>query len=256
MEAKGIGRVVVAVATCAALAFACGARGVYHRVKPGETLSLIGDAYGVSYRKIASANDIDDPERIHAGQRILIPGARRVIEKPIVALPRLASGRSPSRIKPGDAPELRWPIDDAPVTSLYGPRGSRFHDGIDLGAAVGSPIRAAAGGEVVFDGVLSGYGKIIIVRHGDGYSTVYAHNRRHHVAKGQWVRRGQRIAEVGQTGRVTGPNLHFEIRHDNAARDPMIFLPDRGRAAGDGDRDVTSAGRLTDSPGGDAHDEG
>jgi lipoprotein NlpD len=236
VEVGAVGKIAGVVVLGAVLASACGPRGVYHRVKPGETLSLIGRAYGVGYRRIASANDIDDPERIYAGQRILIPGARRAIDQPLVEAPVIAARRSASRSRPADAPDLAWPIDEAPVTSLFGPRGSRFHDGIDIGAAVGSTIRAAAGGEVVFDGVLSGYGKIIIVRHAAGYSTVYAHNRRHHVAKGQWVRRGQRIAEVGRTGRVTGPNLHFEIRHDNQARDPMVFLPPRGRAALDGSR--------------------
>lgn len=226
----GLARVAVVVVLGAALTPACGPRGVYHRVKPGETLSVIGKAYGVSYRRIADVNEIDDAARIYPGQKILIPGARRAIDAPLGSVPAIAARRPASRTRPGDAPELSWPLDDAPVTSLFGPRGSRFHDGIDLGATVGSPIRAAAGGEVVFAGVMSGYGNILILRHGDGYSTVYAHNRRHHVAKGQWVRRGQRIAEVGRTGRVTGPNLHFEIRHDNQARDPMVFLPPRLRA--------------------------
>lgn len=220
----------MSVVLAISLASACGTRGIYHRVKPGETLSVIGRAYGVPYQRIASVNDLDDPGRIYSGQKLLIPGAKSAIEKPLAPAPRPRAKRSTSRVKPPHAPTLRWPIENRPVTSLFGPRGPRFHDGIDISAHVGSPIRASATGEVVFAGVLSGYGNILIVRHGAGFSTVYAHNQRHYVAVGQRVKRGERIAAVGRTGRVTGPNLHFEVRHDNLARDPMMFLPRRPRA--------------------------
>ncbi len=233
MEARGIIRLALWVALAAAVVASCGARGVYHRVKPGESLSVIGQAYRVPYRKIARANGLDDPSRIYAGQKLLIPGARKAIDRSLAAPARRSdSRRSASRKAPPNSPRLRWPIEGRPVTSPFGPRWGRFHDGIDIGAKVGSPIRAAASGEVVFDGVLSGYGNILIVRHGRGYSTVYAHNHRHYVKKGERVKAGQRIAAVGRTGRVTGSNLHFEVRYENRARDPMIFLP-RKTAASD-----------------------
>lgn len=227
MGAGSVNRLAISgVALATAIACACGARGVYHRVKPGETLSVIGQAYRVPYRRIARANDLDDPGKIYAGQKLLIPGAKRAIERPLVAKGSASDPRrSRSRVKPPNAPALRWPIEDRPVTSPFGPRNGRFHDGIDIGANVGVTIRAAAAGEVVFAGVLSGYGNILIIRHGSGYSTVYAHNHRHFVGKGEKVGRGERIAAVGRTGRVTGPNLHFEVRYENRARDPMIFLP-------------------------------
>jgi murein DD-endopeptidase MepM/ murein hydrolase activator NlpD len=233
VEARTVDRIaVLAVVVITLAAGACGTRGAYHRVKPGETLSLIGQAYGVSHREIAQANDVRDPSRIYPGQRLLIPGAKRAIDRPLAAHGGSRVRRSNSRTRPADAPDLRWPLERGPVTSVFGPRGSRFHDGIDIGAPVGSPVRAAAAGKVAYEGVLSGYGKVIIVRHDSRYSTVYAHNHRHYVALGQRVRRGERIAAVGRTGRVTGPNLHFEIRHESRARDPMIFLPPRGVAAG------------------------
>jgi len=233
VEARTVNRigVVAVVAVLALVVAACGPRGAYHRVKPGETLSLIGEAYGVPHREIARVNDVRDPSRIYPGQRLLIPGAKRSIDRPLAA-PAQASRRSTSRTRPADAPDLRWPLERGPVTSLFGPRGSRFHDGIDIGAPVGSPVRAAADGKVTYEGVLAGYGNVIIVRHCPRYSTVYAHNHRHYVEVGQRVRRGDRIAAVGRTGRVTGPNLHFEIRQENRARDPMIFLPSRGVATG------------------------
>ncbi len=203
----------------------CAASGVHHRVGAGQTLSEIGAAYGVPYQKIARANGIDDPAKIYVGQRLLIPGADKVVAVPVR---RRASGSS---ARPTGAKlVIGWPIRGGTVSSLFGPRWGRFHDGIDIAADVGEPVHAAAGGEVVYDGKLSGYGNVIIIRHASGYTTVYAHNHKHFVKKGQWVRRGQRIAAVGRSGRVTGSNLHFEVRRDNVARDPMKYLPARQRA--------------------------
>ena len=117
-----------------------------------------------------------------------------------------------------------WPAEGK-LTSKYGPRNKSFHDGIDIAAPIGTPVIAAAAGEVIFSGTLRGYGKVIIVRHGKGYASVYAHNSVNHVKEGQNVKQGQKLAEVGKTGRATGPNLHFEIRRNNKAQNPMALLP-------------------------------
>jgi murein DD-endopeptidase MepM/ murein hydrolase activator NlpD len=208
---------------------ACGGRRTYHVVRPGETLSRIGDAYGVPYEKIARANDLDDPSRIRVGQRLLIPDAKKAGR--VVAL---ENGGAPSRRgdgKPKDAPLLRWPIVEGTVTSGFGPRGGGFHDGIDIAAPAGTPVYAAAAGRVAYCSRLPGYGNVIIVRHGGGYATVYAHNRKHDVNEGEPVKEGQMIARVGESGRTTGPNLHFEVRRENVAHNPLYFLPDAARAA-------------------------
>lgn len=219
--------VVVAV-----LVAACGARPVYHRVRPGETLARIGQAYGVPYQAIARANDIDDPARIGVGQRLRIPGATRELTLPPTDQLALAPlERAPARARPGDAPRLLWPINAGTVTSGYGRRNGRDHDGIDIAAPLGASVRAAADGEVVYCGALPGYGNMIIVRHARGYLTVYAHNEQHHAAEGTRVQRGQLIASVGRSGRATGPNLHFEVRKGNVAYDPLLFLPRREAAA-------------------------
>jgi murein DD-endopeptidase MepM/ murein hydrolase activator NlpD len=207
---------------------ACGGRAVYHRVRPGDTLYRIGSAYGIPYQEIARANDIGDPTLLRVGQKLLIPKAKKVVAVPIARSGKPGGSRSGER--PTDAPKLYWPMPNGIVTSGYGPRGKSFHDGIDIAAPVGAPVRAAADGEVVYSSTLSGYGNVIILRHGRGYATVYAHNRRHHVKDGQKVRRGQLIAEVGRSGRTTGPNLHFEVRKDNVAKNPMYFLPSEMRA--------------------------
>jgi murein DD-endopeptidase MepM/ murein hydrolase activator NlpD len=128
---------------------------------------------------------------------------------------------------PRGAPKLAWPIDGGTVSSQYGTRGRRHHDGIDISVHYGAPVYAAAQGEVVYAGSLRGYGRMIIIQHAHGFVTVYAHNARQDVETGHRVKRGELIAHVGRTGRTTGVNLHFEVRKDNVAYDPLAFLPPR-----------------------------
>jgi murein DD-endopeptidase MepM/ murein hydrolase activator NlpD len=111
------------------------------------------------------------------------------------------------------------------MTSRYGPRRGHCHDGIDIAAPLRTPVQAAASGRVIFSGHMRGYGRIVIVRHNEAYSTVYAHHRRNLVRKGQWVTRGALIGTVGRSGRSTGPHLHFEVRVRNVAHDPLLYLP-------------------------------
>jgi murein DD-endopeptidase MepM/ murein hydrolase activator NlpD len=117
-----------------------------------------------------------------------------------------------------------WPVSGA-VNSGFGPRGSSFHDGVDIAAPEGTPIRAVEAGEVIYSDQLRGYGNMVIVRHGGGVVSVYAHNQINLVREGQQVARGEIIARVGSTGRVTAPHLHFEIRQNNLAQDPLLYLP-------------------------------
>lgn len=116
------------------------------------------------------------------------------------------------------------------LTSGFGERtdpidGSRrAHHGLDLGARAGTPIKAAAEGRVVFAGERGGYGNLVILEHADGLRTRYAHCRQIDVQVGQEVAAGTVIAEVGNTGRSTGPHLHFEVREDEVAVDPTDWL--------------------------------
>ncbi len=103
-------------------------------------------------------------------------------------------------------------------------RDGVMHDGVDISAPFGTAVRAADNGAVIFCGRMRGYGNVVIVRHDDHYATVYGHNEENDVREGERVRRGQIIARVGRTGRTTGCNLHFEIRRDNLARNPMNYL--------------------------------
>lgn len=119
---------------------------------------------------------------------------------------------------------LIWPVR-GPVTSGFGYRWGRMHSGIDIGAGTGVPIRAAKGGVVTFAGTMSGYGNVVIISHGGGFTTLYAHQSRIGVGDGASVSQGQVIGYVGSTGRSTGPHLHFETRVNGNAQDPRRYLP-------------------------------
>ncbi len=121
-----------------------------------------------------------------------------------------------------------WPVAQSAVSSLYGPRWGRVHEGIDIAAPTGTPVRAARAGKVLYaQNGIRGYGKLVILRHSPNFATVYAHLSRIGVRAGDFVERGKVIGKVGMTGRATSPHLHFEIRHRRASVDPLIYLPGR-----------------------------
>ncbi|MDQ1439648.1 MAG: hypothetical protein QOK43_3277 [Acidimicrobiaceae bacterium] len=119
---------------------------------------------------------------------------------------------------------LIWPIR-GPVTSPFGYRWGRLHAGIDIGAGTGTAIHAAKGGVVVFSGQMNGYGNVIVVNHGGGFSTLYAHQSRLGASEGQSVSQGEVIGYVGSTGHSTGPHLHFETRVNGSPQNPRQYLP-------------------------------
>jgi hypothetical protein len=119
---------------------------------------------------------------------------------------------------------LGWPLL-ARVGDAFGPRGGRFHAGIDLPAAAGTPVAAAAAGRVVWAGTRAGgWGKLVTLAHGNGVRTLYAHLSTIHVRVGDWVAGGTVVGRVGSTGDATGPHLHFEVRLHGAAIDPLRAL--------------------------------
>jgi len=120
-----------------------------------------------------------------------------------------------------------WPVAarDREVISTFGPRGRRFHNGMDIKAPHSSPVLAVAGGVVTYAGTQRGYGNIIMVDHGDGFMTTYAHLHSKDVEQGDAVMEGQSIGTVGVTGNATTPHVHFEVRHEGKPIDPAKFLP-------------------------------
>lgn len=158
-----------------------------------------------------------------AGQRIFVPTTTGIMG------PKLARGLASKKhyttedfINSGD---FLWPVPSASrISSEFGPRWGRHHDGIDIPARPGAHIVAAQDGVVVHSGSMGGYGNIIVISHANGLFTVYAHNQKNLVRANQTVHRGQVIGQVGSTGRSSGPHLHFEIRHDSRALDPKRLI--------------------------------
>jgi lipoprotein NlpD len=121
-------------------------------------------------------------------------------------------------------PPLAWPLHGV-LYGRFGVRAGARHDGIDIAAPEGTAVRAAADGTAVYVGEPPGYGAVVILRHAGGLVTVYAHNAAVLVREGARVTRGEAIAKVGQTGRTTGPHLHFEVREGSRPRNPLLYLP-------------------------------
>ncbi len=119
--------------------------------------------------------------------------------------------------------KLQWPLRGV-LYARFGRKGRSPHDGIDLAAPAGTPVRTAGEGSVLFAGPQQGYGLLVIIEHVHGLVTVYAHNRDLRVRTGQQVREGQVIATVGESGKTSGPHLHFEVRQDGAPVDPLELL--------------------------------
>jgi murein DD-endopeptidase MepM/ murein hydrolase activator NlpD len=134
-------------------------------------------------------------------------------------------------------PAFVYPVMGPRLSSDFGKRkhpvlkSTRHHHGVDLAAPEQSPIRAIAGGQVIYADPYAGYGNLVVVRHDDGMTSHYGHCRTIKVSIGQRVKPGQMIATVGSTGISTGPHLHFEIRVDGQPRDPELFLPGLASAA-------------------------
>ncbi len=178
-----------------------GARSL-HVVQFGETLWSVAVMHKTSVDVLARLNGIGDPDRIQRGWRLWVqqPGS---------------AGRA--------SPRIAWPARGR-ITSGFEFRGTRHHHGIDIAAPMGDPIYAAQAGRVTFAGRRGDYGLLIVLDHGGGFATWYGHASRLLVTAGQFVQGGQLIAEVGATGRVTGPNVHFEVRREDQPLDPLMFL--------------------------------
>ena len=132
---------------------------------------------------------------------------------------------------PRAARQFAWPLWTGMVTSGFGIRRGVMHKGVDIAAPEGTPVHAADAGVVIFVGRLPGYGNTVIIRHSGNYVTIYAHDRENVVRAGQSVSCGEVIGAIGTSGRAAGPHLHFEVRYDNLAYNPLSYLPPPGPSA-------------------------
>lgn len=183
--------------------------GIYHKLKRGETLSSLSRSYQVPLEILMRANRISDAKKIRAGASIFIPGPPEPASPPVE-----------------DLGMLSWPLQGK-ITSKFGPRDKRLrlHEGIDIDGHGGDEIRAAAAGTVVHAGPRGKkYGRIVLLDHGDGLQTLYAHVGKLMVRIGDRIERSDPIAEVGRSGNARGTHLHFEVHHNGQPVDPMGYL--------------------------------
>lgn len=203
------------------------AAGHWYTVEPGETLRDISQRAGVPEADLLEVNGLQHASQVVPGKVIFVldgPGGAMPERAPAGAA--VAAEPVPA-LAPGRASRFRWPLDTPRVTSQFGHRWGRPHDGIDLTAPIGTPVFAADEGEVVYSGArVRGYGNMIVLKHPDELMTVYAHNSVLLVKVGDRVAAGQRVALSGQSGHATGPHLHFEVRRGQTPRDPLPYLPE------------------------------
>jgi murein DD-endopeptidase MepM/ murein hydrolase activator NlpD len=219
-----------------------------HVVVSGDTLMKISRRYGKSLAELTKANKISVLSKLSIGDRITIPGGAPATvavapskEPPAsktqvaaadpphtarIATPEPPSESATKSAEPaGGLPSFRWPVRGR-IIAGFGPKtNGQQNDGINLAVPEGTPIKAAEDGVVAYAGnELKGYGNLVLIRHGNGFVTAYAHASEILAKRGDQIKRGQVIARSGQTGNVTSPQLHFEIRKGATPVDPMQFL--------------------------------
>lgn len=197
-----------------------------HLVKRGDTLYEISRRYGVKVSDLKRLNGITNPRDMPVGMRLKIPTGGRSVASGSSTRPRSSGGGYDAPVN--SSVRFAWPLKRVDISSRYGIRGNKKHDGVDLRAPRGTAVYAAAAGEVIFSGWgPSGYGNLVIIKHDPVYISVYAHNAKNYVRKGVKVKKGEKIASVGKTGRASGTHLHFEIRKRRKPVDPLGYLPRR-----------------------------
>jgi murein DD-endopeptidase MepM/ murein hydrolase activator NlpD len=238
-----VGRAALAVALAGLVAGAggCGSTpkpgrgaGTWYVVEPSDTLWRISQRFGVSVDAVKRANRLGDERALAIGQKLWVPRADVGSAPPRAALVASHGPRTLEQREVADCSDaareaalgFEWPVLGQLTSGFDAERGDHHHDGIDIGAALGSPVHAAEAGKVVYAGDdLGAYGRAIVIKHAGSWATVYAHNDRNLVGEGDFVEKGDVIARVGQTGNASAPHLHFEIRRANVPRNPQRCLP-------------------------------
>jgi len=181
-------------------------KGILYRVSPGESMSAVASKFDINLKKIIEDNNIENPNRVEIDKLLILRGAvpefsyRDRLEKKFIK-----------------------PINTR-ITSYYGMRWGRMHEGIDFAAPMGTSIKSVSSGRVVYSGWATGYGYCVIIEHQKGLRTLYAHNSKLLVRVGEMVGRGEIISKSGNTGNSTGPHLHFEVQVNGRPANPLNYL--------------------------------
>lgn len=195
--------------------------GIFYKIKKGDSLNKIADLFKVQVEDIKEINGLDS-DTVHVGNELFIknPSLSRYLSNISSGKKKTVSSES------GFMMPIKYTGISSPFGNRFHPVLKRyiFHSGVDLKARF-IPLYAAKAGKVSFAGQMNGYGKIIIIQHGNGFETRYAHLDKIGIKKGAYVKRGELIGKTGQSGRVTGPHLHFEMRVKGKPVNPMRYVP-------------------------------
>ncbi|MFW5897409.1 MAG: peptidoglycan DD-metalloendopeptidase family protein [Halanaerobium sp.] len=181
-------------------------KGILYRVSPGESLDSIARKFDLKAETIMKDNSLKDTSSLKIDQNLILRGA-----KPEFSYQDRLDQK------------FMYPINTR-ITSYYGPRWGRMHEGLDFAAPMGSPIRAVSSGRVVYSGWATGYGYVVIIQHQKGLRTLYAHNSKLLVREGESVGKGEVVARSGNTGNSTGPHLHFEVQVNGRPENPLDYI--------------------------------
>lgn len=211
-----------------------GIRPRYHTVVNGDTLASLARAYDVPVEALKNRNGGLVAKGLRPGAKLYVPFEDNPSWNDPDGLTEdreLASEDGKPLAYDLENTHFSWPVGGQ-ISSYFGTRKrhghKRKHEGIDIAASKGTPVHSARSGHVIYaDNKISGYGKMVIVRHADSFTTVYAHLSGFDVKKGQFVSRGQVVGKVGRTGRASGHHLHFEVRTDKKPVDPLLYLERR-----------------------------
>lgn len=206
----------------------------YHIVQRGESLYSIARQHKIDVVTLSRVNNLQTPYSLAVGQKLVLPvsaaSAATHTQTPTQNVSNAqkyqqnAVPTTPPAVKRSS--KFVWPVQGTVISGFGNLGKGRKNDGINIKAARGTTVKAADGGTVAYAGnELKGFGNLILIKHGDGWITAYAHNDKLFVRKGQKVVRGEKIATVGSTGGVTTPQLHFEVRTGKKAVNPRPYLP-------------------------------
>ena len=237
------------------LVIACAPTGIYHTVKPGQTLYRIAATYEVDEGRLARINNIKDPTQLKVNQKVFIPGvtqlrnvpatvtkpstvrmpAQTTASKATTAKPPAKTAQKPLTNNPA-APQPKvsskpnkgifiWPTQGK-ILNKFGSQNQKVYKGIEIGVPKGTKVVAAASGKVIYSGnAIPGYGNLVIVEHSDSFFSVYGYNQKNLVKMDDFVGQGDEIALSGVPPNGQSARLHFEIRKGKSAVDPILYLP-------------------------------
>jgi murein DD-endopeptidase MepM/ murein hydrolase activator NlpD len=225
---------------------------VEYKARMGDTIETVAMMFGVGAYQLAEVNNLQKPfYRITPGQTLRLPSSqsssppqqqkavetgsalappaveRAELPPPVMAVPIAppATPALPPFMPSVDAKKFIWPVKGKVISSYGAKAGGMYNDGINIASMKGAAVAAAASGTVVYVGDdIKSYGNLVLIRHGNGMTTAYAHLSSIKVKKGQAVKQGQTIGAVGTSGGVAGSQLHFEIRQGSKTYDPRAYL--------------------------------